>query len=239
MRTPSSLDPRGRGPGWPDQTCRTDHSLACELELNRRTIRRDVTPNAFFRHSSAFLLGSGPHVTPDGGRAALHCALELGINYLDTAPTYGNAETGFAEEKMAPAITAIRDKVFLVTKPEDPSYDGTHRRASISPGSASTSPLPPSGKPRIVPRSHDRGRRGLLSPPRCHIFVMRHDGLGVSPILSNVVGTGRPMTLGRAVLAQRNMPQTCARKDGTDFAVQHRADSRSTNNLAFAYSSGF
>jgi aryl-alcohol dehydrogenase-like predicted oxidoreductase len=65
------------------------------------------------------------HVTADDVRAALHRALELGINYLDTAPTYGNAETGFAEEKMGPAISEIRDKVFLVTKTEEPSYDGT------------------------------------------------------------------------------------------------------------------
>ncbi len=57
--------------------------------------------------------------------AVLHRALELGINYLDTAPTYGNAESGFAEEKMGPAMAEIRDKVFLVTKTEEPSYDGT------------------------------------------------------------------------------------------------------------------
>src|ERR1700683_5197591 len=49
-------------------------------------------------------------VTPDDRRATLHRALELGINYLDTAPTYGNPETGFAEEKMGPAIAEIRDK---------------------------------------------------------------------------------------------------------------------------------
>ncbi len=64
-------------------------------------------------------------VTPDDVRATLHRALELGVNYLDTAPVYGNAETGFAEEKMGPAIAEIRDKVFLVTKTEEPTYDGT------------------------------------------------------------------------------------------------------------------
>jgi aryl-alcohol dehydrogenase-like predicted oxidoreductase len=64
-------------------------------------------------------------VTPDAVRATLHRALELGVNYLDTAPTYGNAETGFAEEKMGPAIAEIRDKVFLVTKTEEPTYEGT------------------------------------------------------------------------------------------------------------------
>jgi aryl-alcohol dehydrogenase-like predicted oxidoreductase len=64
-------------------------------------------------------------VTPDDVRATLHRALELGFTYLDTAPTYRNPETGFAEEKMGPAIAEIRDKVFLVTKTEEPTYEGT------------------------------------------------------------------------------------------------------------------
>ena len=64
-------------------------------------------------------------MTPDDVRKTLHRALELGVNYLDTAPTYGSPETGFAEEKMGPAIAEIRDQVFLVTKTEEPTYDGT------------------------------------------------------------------------------------------------------------------
>lgn len=59
-------------------------------------------------------------VTADDVGATLRRALELGVNYLDTAPTYGTAE-----EKMGPAIREIRDRVFLVTKTEDPTYDGT------------------------------------------------------------------------------------------------------------------
>jgi aryl-alcohol dehydrogenase-like predicted oxidoreductase len=65
------------------------------------------------------------HITPDDVSATLHRALDLGVNYLDTAPVYGNTSTGFAEEKMGPAIKEIRDKVFLVTKTEEPTYDGT------------------------------------------------------------------------------------------------------------------
>jgi aryl-alcohol dehydrogenase-like predicted oxidoreductase len=64
-------------------------------------------------------------ITPKDVSATLHRALDLGINYLDTAPTYGNSATGFAEEKMGPAISEIRDKVFLVTKTEEPTYEGT------------------------------------------------------------------------------------------------------------------
>ena len=52
----------------------------------------------------------------------LHRALELGVNYIDTAPNYQKAE-----EKMGPTIKEIRDKIFLVTKTEQSSYEGTWR----------------------------------------------------------------------------------------------------------------
>ncbi len=64
-------------------------------------------------------------VTAQDVSATLHRALELGVNYLDTAPNYGNPETGFAQEKMGPAIRELRDKVFLVSKTEEHTYEGT------------------------------------------------------------------------------------------------------------------
>jgi aryl-alcohol dehydrogenase-like predicted oxidoreductase len=64
-------------------------------------------------------------VTPDDVTKTLHRALELGVNYLDTAPVYGNEETGFAEAKMGPGIRELRDRFFLVTKTEEPTYEGT------------------------------------------------------------------------------------------------------------------
>ena len=66
-------------------------------------------------------------VTPDDVTRTLHRALELGVNYLDAAPNYGNEETGFAEEKMGPAVRELRDKFFLVTKTEENTYEGTWR----------------------------------------------------------------------------------------------------------------
>ena len=66
-------------------------------------------------------------VTIDDVRATLNRALELGVNYLDVAPNYGNERIGFSEEKMGPAIREIRDRVFLVTKTEEPTYEGTWR----------------------------------------------------------------------------------------------------------------
>jgi uncharacterized protein len=67
------------------------------------------------------------HVGIDDVRTILHRALEFGVNYLDTAPNYGNEELGFAEEKMGPALKEIRDQMFLVTKTEETTYEGTWR----------------------------------------------------------------------------------------------------------------
>jgi uncharacterized protein len=66
-------------------------------------------------------------VTPDDVTRTLHRALELGVTYLDTAPNYGHEDTGFAEEKMGPAIRELRDRFFLVTKTEENTYEGTWR----------------------------------------------------------------------------------------------------------------
>lgn len=65
------------------------------------------------------------HVGPEDVRGVLERALELGVNYLDVAPNYGDADQGFSEEKMGPTIPDIRDRVFLVTKTEEPTYEGT------------------------------------------------------------------------------------------------------------------
>ncbi len=64
-------------------------------------------------------------VSVEDVRKTLHRALELGVNYLDVAPNYGNAQRGYAEEKMGPSLPEIREKVFLVTKTEEPTYEGT------------------------------------------------------------------------------------------------------------------
>ena len=68
---------------------------------------------------------SRKHVGPEDVRKTLYRGLDLGVNYLDVAPNYGNAEIGFSEEKMGPTIKDIRDQVFLVTKTEEPTYEGT------------------------------------------------------------------------------------------------------------------
>jgi len=75
---------------------------------------------------SRFAIGCAPlqreHVKIEDIEKILHRAVELGINYLDVAPNYGTAE-----EKVGPALKEIRDKFFLVTKTEEPTYEGTWR----------------------------------------------------------------------------------------------------------------
>lgn len=70
-------------------------------------------------------LGFRNRVGVEDVRKTLHRALDLGVNYFDTAPVYGSEESGWAEEKMGPTIKDVRDKVFLVTKTEEPTYEGT------------------------------------------------------------------------------------------------------------------
>jgi aryl-alcohol dehydrogenase-like predicted oxidoreductase len=49
-------------------------------------------------------------------------AHELGINYIDTAPNYGNSE-----EKIGRALQGRRKDFIIATKTEEPGYDGTWR----------------------------------------------------------------------------------------------------------------
>lgn len=50
---------------------------------------------------------------PAEGERAVHCAIDLGINYFDVAPYYGRT---LAETRLAAALKGRRDKVVLATK---------------------------------------------------------------------------------------------------------------------------
>lgn len=49
-------------------------------------------------------------------------ALDEGINYFDTAPVYRSGES---ERRLGKALKGRRDRAFLVTKTQDPTYAGT------------------------------------------------------------------------------------------------------------------
>ena len=64
-------------------------------------------------------------VTPEQGRAAVHHAIDQGINLFDVSPYYGLT---LAEERLGAALKGRRDEVVLATKcvrglTEEQSFD--------------------------------------------------------------------------------------------------------------------
>jgi len=80
---------------------------------------------------SILALGMGPigisrMAQPDAEKLINLC-IDLGINYIDVAPTYGDGE-----EKLGPIMRQRRNEVFLVTKVEETSRDGALRQINES-----------------------------------------------------------------------------------------------------------
>ncbi len=59
----------------------------------------------------------------------IHRALELGINAVDTAHTYGD---GQSERRLGLALEGRREGVFVSTKVSDRTYDGARRQMDLS-----------------------------------------------------------------------------------------------------------
>jgi aryl-alcohol dehydrogenase-like predicted oxidoreductase len=69
-----------------------------------------------------------PSITVDDVAAMLHRGLELGVTFIDAAPEYAVArENSYSEAKIGEAIRGRRDRFFLASKTEDPTYEGTWR----------------------------------------------------------------------------------------------------------------
>ena len=64
---------------------------------------------------------------PEATAAILQRALDYGINYWDTANNYGPSQV-----MMGPMVEKNRDKIFLVTKSAERSYDGFKKELEIS-----------------------------------------------------------------------------------------------------------
>lgn len=75
---------------------------------------------------SKIAIGTAPLGRPntDVAKASkiIHKALDVGINYMDTAPNYTNGE---AERRLGHALKGKRAQAFVVTKTEADSYEGT------------------------------------------------------------------------------------------------------------------
>lgn len=98
---------------------------AAEASLPRRPVGR----TGF----SSSVLGIGlaplgiPHADAKTFETVVHAALDAGINYVDVAPNYGNAE-----ERLGPILSKRREGLFLVTKVEEPSREGAVRQVENS-----------------------------------------------------------------------------------------------------------
>ncbi|WP_291321948.1 aldo/keto reductase [Desulfonatronospira sp.] len=77
---------------------------------------------------SIFSLGGEATVQQAGRQdeavAILEKALDLGVNYIDTSPTYGG---GGSESNIGRVMARRRKEVFLASKTQDRTYDGTMR----------------------------------------------------------------------------------------------------------------
>jgi len=60
----------------------------------------------------------------DEAEAIINRAIDLGVNYIDTSPTYGD---GHSENNIGRVMEYRRKEVFLATKTRDRSYEGTMR----------------------------------------------------------------------------------------------------------------
>ncbi len=60
----------------------------------------------------------------DEAESIINRAIDLGVSYIDTSPTYGD---GHSENNIGRVMEYRRKEVFLATKTRDRSYDGTMR----------------------------------------------------------------------------------------------------------------
>lgn len=66
-------------------------------------------------------------LTQDGANRAVELVLSQGVNHIDVAPTYGDAE-----KKLAPKLQEYRDDVFLGCKTTERTYTGAKRELEQS-----------------------------------------------------------------------------------------------------------
>jgi len=65
----------------------------------------------------------------DTAEAVINKAIDLGVNYIDTASSYGG---GKSEQHIGPVMKHRRGEVYLATKTHDRSYDGSMRLLETS-----------------------------------------------------------------------------------------------------------
>lgn len=95
---------------------------AAEPKLPTRPLGRTGYDVGIYSLGGQALLERGGH--RDQALAIINHALDLGINYIDTAAAYGN---GTSETYLGEVLKTRRKEVFLATKTHDRGYDGSMR----------------------------------------------------------------------------------------------------------------
>ena len=90
--------------------------------MKYRTLGRTGAQISAVSLGGAYLAGDNPESAVDNARAVVQCAFELGINYIDTAPLYGNSE-----KLLGHALEGQTQPFYLSTK-----WDLIHRISIIA-----------------------------------------------------------------------------------------------------------
>ncbi|WP_200858723.1 aldo/keto reductase [Candidatus Desulforudis audaxviator] len=88
-----------------------------EPPIPRRKLGQTGYYTSIFGLGGAFIVAQGRR---NEAAAVINRALDLGVNYIDTAPTYGNSESNIGE-----VMRYRRNEVYLASKTLDRSRDGT------------------------------------------------------------------------------------------------------------------
>lgn len=94
--------------------------------MNYRTLGRTGLQISEVSLGGAYLMGSDPERYVESTVQVVQRAVELGINYIDTAPLYGQSEILLGE-----ALTATQGKFYLATKVGYDPVDFDYRRDSV------------------------------------------------------------------------------------------------------------
>lgn len=110
-----------------DKEGKEENKIEAESEEDDKMIPRRTLGKTGYA-VSLFSLGGEATIEQAGrhfeAEAIINRAIDMGVNYIDTAPTYGE---GGSENNIGRVMAYRRKEVFLATKTGDRSYDGTMR----------------------------------------------------------------------------------------------------------------
>lgn len=103
--------------------------LAALAQITKRKSTMPTRPLGRTGHNVCLFSLGGQATVEDGGMrdealAIINRALDLGVNYIDTAPSYGS---GVSERYVGEVMKTRRNETFLASKTHERSYDGSMR----------------------------------------------------------------------------------------------------------------